>query len=98
MEVDPPHPPPVTPPTELAAIKLNMEPNWDRDSGEAEDAVSIMTLHGAKGLEYETVFLPGWEEGLFPSQRSMDEGGRAGLEETFAVLRFDHAGRDLEKR
>jgi DNA helicase-2/ATP-dependent DNA helicase PcrA len=53
----------------------------DRESGEAEDAVSIMTLHGAKGLEYETVFLPGWEEGLFPSQRTMDEGGRAGLEE-----------------
>jgi DNA helicase II / ATP-dependent DNA helicase PcrA len=53
----------------------------DRDSGEADDAVSIMTLHGAKGLEFNTVFLPGWEEGLFPSQRSMDEGGRAGLEE-----------------
>ncbi len=53
----------------------------DRDSGEADDAVSIMTLHGAKGLEFDTVFLPGWEEGLFPSQRSMDEGGRAGLEE-----------------
>jgi len=48
---------------------------------EAEDAVSIMTLHSAKGLEFETVFLPGWEEGLFPSQRTMDESGRAGLEE-----------------
>ncbi|MEO7027300.1 MAG: UvrD-helicase domain-containing protein [Caulobacteraceae bacterium] len=53
----------------------------DRDSGEADDAVSIMTLHGAKGLEFNTVFLPGWEEGLFPSQRTLDEGGRAGLEE-----------------
>ena len=53
----------------------------DRDSNEAQDAVSIMTLHGAKGLEFNTVFLPGWEEGLFPSQRSMDESGRAGLEE-----------------
>jgi DNA helicase II / ATP-dependent DNA helicase PcrA len=53
----------------------------DRDANESQDAVSIMTLHGAKGLEFDTVFLPGWEEGLFPSQRSMDEGGRAGLEE-----------------
>ncbi|MEO6395511.1 MAG: UvrD-helicase domain-containing protein [Devosia sp.] len=53
----------------------------DRDTNEASDAVSIMTLHGAKGLEFDTVFLPGWEEGLFPSQRTMDEGGRAGLEE-----------------
>ncbi|MBI4923474.1 MAG: UvrD-helicase domain-containing protein [Devosia nanyangense] len=53
----------------------------DRDTNEAQDAVSIMTLHGAKGLEFDTVFLPGWEEGLFPSQRTMDEGGRSGLEE-----------------
>lgn len=53
----------------------------DRDTGEADDAVSIMTLHSAKGLEFETVFLPGWEEGLFPSQRTLDESGRAGLEE-----------------
>ena len=53
----------------------------DRDTAEAEDAVSIMTLHSAKGLEFNTVFLPGWEEGLFPSQRTMDESGRAGLEE-----------------
>jgi DNA helicase-2/ATP-dependent DNA helicase PcrA len=45
------------------------------------DAVNIMTLHSAKGLEFETVILPGWEEGLFPSQRTLDENGRAGLEE-----------------
>jgi DNA helicase-2/ATP-dependent DNA helicase PcrA len=53
----------------------------DRDAGEELDAVSIMTLHSAKGLEFDTVFLPGWEEGLFPHQRALDEGGRAGLEE-----------------
>ncbi len=45
------------------------------------DQVTIMTLHGAKGLEFKCVFLPGWEEGLFPSQRSMDENGLKGLEE-----------------
>jgi DNA helicase-2/ATP-dependent DNA helicase PcrA len=53
----------------------------EKSQGEGEDRVSIMTLHGAKGLEFETVFLPGWEEGLFPSQRTLDEQGRAGLEE-----------------
>ncbi len=53
----------------------------DAETNENLDAVSIMTLHSAKGLEFETVFLPGWEEGLFPHQRALDEGGRAGLEE-----------------
>ncbi len=47
----------------------------------AEARINLMTLHGAKGLEFDNVFLPGWEEGLFPSQRSMDEGGNAALEE-----------------
>jgi DNA helicase-2/ATP-dependent DNA helicase PcrA len=50
-----------------------------RDSG--EDMVNLMTLHGAKGLEFDNVFLPGWEEELFPNQRSLDEGGAAALEE-----------------
>ncbi|RIX97587.1 ATP-dependent DNA helicase [Aureimonas flava] len=53
----------------------------DTEQNAETDAVSIMTLHSAKGLEFETVFLPGWEEGLFPHQRSLDEGGRSGLEE-----------------
>ena len=53
----------------------------DAEQNEEMDAVNIMTLHSAKGLEFETVFLPGWEEGLFPHQRALDEGGRAGLEE-----------------
>ncbi|MBB4953254.1 DNA helicase-2/ATP-dependent DNA helicase PcrA [Agrobacterium vitis] len=53
----------------------------DVEQNENMDAISIMTLHSAKGLEFETVFLPGWEEGLFPHQRALDESGRAGLEE-----------------
>ncbi len=53
----------------------------DADATNDGDRVSIMTLHGAKGLEFDTVFLPGWEEGLFPHQRALDESGRAGLEE-----------------
>jgi len=53
----------------------------DAEQNAELDAVSIMTLHSAKGLEFETVFLPGWEEGLFPHQRALDEGGRSGLEE-----------------
>jgi DNA helicase-2/ATP-dependent DNA helicase PcrA len=53
----------------------------DNDKGDGGEKVSIMTLHAAKGLEFPAVFLPGWEDGLFPSQRSMDETGIKGLEE-----------------
>jgi len=61
----------------LEHIELVME----LDRNKTQDAVSIMTLHAAKGLEFDTVFLPGWEEGLFPHQRALDEGGSSGLEE-----------------
>jgi DNA helicase-2/ATP-dependent DNA helicase PcrA len=53
----------------------------DADTGSDGERVSLMTLHSAKGLEFDTVFLPGWEEGLFPHQRHIDEAGKAGLEE-----------------
>jgi DNA helicase-2/ATP-dependent DNA helicase PcrA len=61
----------------------------DRENGADADAVSLMTLHSAKGLEFDNVFLPGWEEGLFPHQRALDEQGRAGLEEE---RRLAHVG------
>jgi DNA helicase II / ATP-dependent DNA helicase PcrA len=61
---------------EHVALVLEVQGNADQD-----DYISLMTLHGAKGLEFDVVFLPGWEEGLFPSQRSMDENGMKGLEE-----------------
>ena len=69
----------------LEHISLVMEAN----RGEDDDRVNIMTLHAAKGLEFDTVFLPGWEEGLFPSQRTLDDQGRAGLEEE---RRLGHVG------
>ena len=53
----------------------------DNDAGGEGEKITIMTLHAAKGLEYPAIFLPGWEDGLFPSQRSMDENGLKGLEE-----------------
>ena len=61
----------------LEHVSLIME----NDVSDSTEKVSIMTLHGAKGLEFPIVFLPGWEDGLFPSQRSMDESGQKGLEE-----------------
>ncbi|HEX7821562.1 MAG TPA: UvrD-helicase domain-containing protein [Sphingobium sp.] len=53
----------------------------DNDANANDEKVTIMTIHAAKGLEFDTVFLVGWEEGVFPSQRSLDEGGNASLEE-----------------
>jgi DNA helicase-2/ATP-dependent DNA helicase PcrA len=67
----------------------------DRDGGAEDEAVSLMTLHSAKGLEFDNVFLPGWEEGLFPSQRTLDEQGRAGLEEE---RRLAHVGLTRARR
>ncbi|MGH6815392.1 MAG: ATP-dependent helicase, partial [Hyphomicrobiaceae bacterium] len=61
----------------------------DVEAAQDGDRVSLMTLHAAKGLEFDTVFLPGWEEGLFPHQRSVEENGRAGLEEE---RRLAHVG------
>jgi DNA helicase-2/ATP-dependent DNA helicase PcrA len=61
----------------LEHVSLVME----REGGMRQPEVTIMTIHAAKGLEFDTVFLAGWEEGLFPSQRALDEGGTASLEE-----------------
>ncbi len=61
----------------LEHVSLVME----NEENAGADRVNLMTMHGAKGLEFDTVFLPGWEEGVFPSQRTLDEGGNKGLEE-----------------
>ena len=53
----------------------------DNEANDQAERLTIMTIHAAKGLEFDHVFLPGWEEGVFPSQRAMDEGGLASLEE-----------------
>ncbi len=65
----------------LEHVSLVMEATEAGDANAAAEMVTLMTLHAAKGLEFGHVFLPGWEEGVFPSQRSMDETGVAGLEE-----------------
>jgi DNA helicase-2/ATP-dependent DNA helicase PcrA len=65
----------------LGAFLEHVSLVMDTDRNANGDMVNIMTLHAAKGLEFDVVFLPGWEEGLFPHQRAMDENGTAGLEE-----------------
>src|SRR5205807_3217993 len=79
----------------LAGFLEHISLVMDVDKAEGVDAVSIMTLHAAKGLEFDTVFLPGWEEGLFPHQRALDEQGRAGLEEE---RRLAHVGLTRARR
>ncbi|MBW4329424.1 UvrD-helicase domain-containing protein [Stakelama sp. CBK3Z-3] len=65
----------------LGAFLEHVSLVMDNDAVADDAKVTIMTIHAAKGLEYDTVFLVGWEEGLFPSQRALDEGGIASLEE-----------------
>jgi DNA helicase-2/ATP-dependent DNA helicase PcrA len=65
----------------LGAFLEHVSLVMDNDADAQADKVTIMTIHAAKGLEFDTVFLAGWEEGVFPSQRALDEGGNASLEE-----------------
>jgi DNA helicase-2/ATP-dependent DNA helicase PcrA len=65
----------------LGAFLEHVSLVMDNDDARAGEKVTIMTIHAAKGLEFDTIFLAGWEEGVFPSQRSLDEGGLAALEE-----------------
>ncbi|MBJ6120946.1 UvrD-helicase domain-containing protein [Sphingomonas sp. BT553] len=65
----------------LGAFLEHVSLVMDNEGGRNDPQVTIMTIHAAKGLEFDTVFLAGWEEGLFPSQRSLDEGGTKSLEE-----------------
>ena len=66
---------------DLGAFLEHVSLVMDNEANNDAEKVTIMTMHAAKGLEFEQVFLPGWEEGVFPSQRSLDEGGLASLEE-----------------
>jgi DNA helicase-2/ATP-dependent DNA helicase PcrA len=65
----------------LGAFLEHVSLVMDNEAQSEEAKVTIMTIHAAKGLEFDTVFLAGWEDGVFPSQRALDEGGLASLEE-----------------
>lgn len=65
----------------IAAFLDHVSLVMENDNRAGEDAVTVMTLHAAKGLEFDTVFLAGWEEEIFPHRRALDEGGGAALEE-----------------
>ena len=80
---------------DLAAFLEHIALVMDANESEGQDRASLMTLHAAKGLEFDVVFLPGWEEGLFPNQRALDENGRAGLEEE---RRLAHVGLTRARR
>ena len=60
---------------EHVALATSLDQDWEGEK------VNLMTMHGSKGLEFDVVFLPGWEEGLFPHQKSIEEKGQSGLEE-----------------
>ena len=60
---------------EHVSLATSIDQNWDGEK------INMMTMHAAKGLEFDVVFLPGWEEGLFPHQKSIEEKGQNGLEE-----------------
>ena len=60
---------------EHVSLATSVDQEWDGEK------INMMTMHAAKGLEFDVVFLPGWEEGLFPHQKSIEEKGQKGLEE-----------------
>jgi DNA helicase-2/ATP-dependent DNA helicase PcrA len=76
---------------ENISLQTSIDEEWDGEK------INIMTIHSAKGLEFDAVFLPGWEEGLFPHQKSIDEKGVTGIEEErrLAYVAITRAKKDL---